>query len=117
MGSPQVFRARNAREYQALAADPEATPVAARQFSRRERLLVRVPVFASAHTPTVSARLVSSFGATLRELVVSQIPSRSADYQVDVPLAALANGAYAVEWTARTADGDVRDTVPFRVTP
>ena len=92
-------------------------PVAARQFSRTERLLVRVPVFSSHSTPTVSARLVTSFGTTMRVLVVSQLASTSADYQVDVPLAALANGAYAVEWTARTADGEVRDTVPFRVTP
>ena len=45
MGSSQVLRARNAREFQALAIDPEATPVASRQFSRSERLLVRIPVF------------------------------------------------------------------------
>jgi VWFA-related protein len=117
MGSPQVLRARNAREYQALAADPEATPVAARQFSRAERLLVRIPVFSAGSTPTVSARLVTSFGSAMRDLVVTSTPSRPNEYQADVPLAALANGSYIVEWTARTADGEVRDRVPFRVTP
>ena len=117
MGSPLVLRARNAREYQALAADPEAVPVAARQFSRAERLLLRIPVFSSGATPTVSARLVSSFGNAMRDLVVTGTPSRPNEYQADVPLAALANGSYAVEWIARTAEGEVRDRVPFRVTP
>jgi VWFA-related protein len=117
MGSPQVLRARNAREFKAIASDPEATPVASRQFSRSEQLLIRIPVFAAAGAPTVSARLVSGYGSAMRDLTVSQTPSSANDYQVDVPLAALANGAYVVEWTARTADGEVRERVPFRVTP
>jgi hypothetical protein len=117
MGSPEVLRARNAREYQALAGDPEATPVATRQFSRAERLLIRIPVFSAGGAPTVSARLVTSFGSAMRDLIVTPTPSRPAEYQVDVPLAALANGSYTVEWTARTAEGEVRDRVSFRVTP
>jgi VWFA-related protein len=117
MGSPEVMRARTAREYQALAADPDATPVASRQFSRTERLLIRVPVFSTGGAPTVGARLVTSFGGTMRDLVVTRTPSRANDYQVDVPLAALANGSYFVEWTARTAEGEIRDRVAFRVTP
>jgi VWFA-related protein len=117
MGSPEVMRARTAREYQALAADPDATPVASRQFSRTERLLIRIPVFSTGGAPTVGARLVTSFGSTMRDLVVTPTPSRANEYQVDVPLAALAIGSYAVEWTARTAEGDVRDRVAFRVTP
>lgn len=117
MGSPLVLRARTAREFRALAADPEAIPVASRQFSRSERLLVRIPVFSTGNPPTVSARLVTSFGGVMRDLVVAPTPSRPSEYQVDVALAALANGSYVVEWTARTAEGEVRDRVPFRVTP
>jgi len=117
MGSPEVMRARTAREYDALAADPHATPVASRQFSRAERLLVRIPVFSTGVKPTVSARLVTSFGSAMRDLVVVPTPSRPNEYQVDVPLAALANGSYTVEWTARTAEGEIHDRVAFRVTP
>src|SRR5262249_48390045 len=117
MGSPEVMRARTAREYDALAADPDATPVASRQFSRAERLLVRIPVFSTGEKPTVSARLVTSFGSAMRNLVVVPTPSRPNEYQVDVPLAALANGSYTVEWTARTAEGEIHDRVAFRVTP
>ena len=47
LGTPQVFRARNARELRALEQDPEAVPVASREFSRAEQLFVRVPVYAS----------------------------------------------------------------------
>lgn len=117
MGSPEVMRARTAREYDTLAADPDATPVASRQFSRAERLLVRIPVFSTGEKPTVSARLVTSFGSAMRDLVVTPTPSRLHEYQVDVPLAGLANGSYTVEWTARTAEGEIHDRVPFRVTP
>lgn len=117
MGSSEVMRARTAREYDALAADPEATPVASRQFSRTERLLVRIPVFSTGAKPTVSARLVTSFGNAMRDLVVTATPSRPDEYQVDVPLAGLATGSYTVEWTARTAEGEARDRVAFRVTP
>jgi hypothetical protein len=117
MGSPEVLRARTAREYQALATNPDATPVATRQFSRAERLLIRIPVFSAGGPPRVSARLVTSFGSAMRDLIVTPTPSRLAEYQVDVPLAALANGSYTVEWTARTAEGEVSDHVSFRVTP
>src|SRR5262245_18894283 len=117
MGSPQVLRARNAREYQTIAADPEATPVASRQFSRMGRLLIRLPVSSTGETPTVSARLVTGFGSVMRNLTVVPTPSRSAEYQADVPLAALAVGSYAVELTARTAAGEVHERVTFRVTP
>jgi len=117
MGSPEVMRARTARDYDALAADPDATPVASRQFSRAERLLVRIPVFSTGEKPKVSARLVTSFGSAMRDLAVVPTPLRPNEYQVDVPLAALANGSYTVEWTARTAEGEIHDRVAFRVTP
>src|SRR3954467_17185 len=68
IGTAQVFRARSAREYREIVADPAAAPVAARQFSRADRLLIRVPVYASGVSPSVSARLVSRFGSALRDL-------------------------------------------------
>ena len=43
IGTPEVMRARNAREFRALGADPDATPVSSRVFSRTERLLIRLP--------------------------------------------------------------------------
>ena len=48
VATPQVFRARTAREWQALAADPRAVPTITREFSRSERLLVRFNVYGPA---------------------------------------------------------------------
>jgi hypothetical protein len=93
----------------------ESVPVVTRQFSRSERLLIRIPANAGSGVPTVSAGLVSRFGAR-RELEVADWPD-SQGYQVDVPLAGLAAGEYQVEVTATNADGTARDSVAFRVTP
>jgi hypothetical protein len=115
LGTPQVLRARTAREFRALAANADAAPVAARQFSRSERLLIRVPVYAAGQAPTVSARLVNRFGA---ERVLRGERSPGSDgYQVDVPLAALVAGDYVVEVTASNEDGNAQDSVAIRVTP
>jgi VWFA-related protein len=115
LGTLQVLRARNAREFRAVAASREGVPVVSRQFSRSERLLIRIPTDAGSGVPAVSAGLVSRFGAR-RDLEVAGWPD-SKGYQVDVPLAGLAAGEYVVEVTATNADGTARDSVAFRVTP
>ncbi len=43
LGTPAVFRARTARDFQQLKADVDAVPQTARDFSRTDRLLIRVP--------------------------------------------------------------------------
>src|SRR4029078_10120179 len=45
LGTPELFRARTVRELQQLKADANAVPQAAREFSRTDRLLIRVPVY------------------------------------------------------------------------
>jgi hypothetical protein len=116
IGSIEVLRARNAREYNALAADPDAAPVAARQFSRAERLIVRIPVYAAGRVPAVSARLVSAFGAAMRDLPVTIAPATDT-YQIDLPLAALASGAYSLELDVRSGSDHGTDSLSFRVIP
>jgi hypothetical protein len=117
LGTAEVMRARTMREQRALEADPEAAPVAARQFSRAERLLIRLPVFSSGEAPVVSAILVSRLGGVMRQLSPSPMPSRPNVFEFDVPLASLAAGAYSVELRASTSAGEARDSVPIRVTP
>ena len=114
LGTLQVLRVRNAREYRLVAASADSAPVVARQFSRSERLLIRVPAD-SRSAPDVSARLTSKFGA-MRPLQVEPWP-QSTGYQIDVPLAGLAAGEYLVEVTATNEDGTAKDSVAFRVTP
>ena len=58
LGTAELFRGRTVREYQQLKADPDAVPLAAREFSRTDRLFVRVPAYGpGGTTPAVSAHI------------------------------------------------------------
>lgn len=115
LGTPQVWRARNAREFRRLQEHPESAPVAAREFSRTERLLIRVPAF-GAGAPLVTARLLSRMGRPMRDLPMA--PDEDRDLRtIDLPLAGFAVGEYVIELTARGGDRDVRETLRFRVVP
>jgi hypothetical protein len=115
LGTPQVWRARTAREFRALLEHPEAPPAAAREFSRAERLLIRVPAFGS-DAPVVSARLLSRQGVPMRELPLS-VESDASTRQMDLPLAGFAVGEYVIEFAAHGAGRDVREALRFRVVP
>jgi hypothetical protein len=115
IGTPEVLRARNAREFRALEAQA-AVPVASREFSRTERLLIRFPAYGPAGTPPlVTARLLGRQGHEMRALPVApaSTPGESA---IDLPLAGLAAGEYTIEVTASSGRGDAKDRVGFRVT-
>jgi hypothetical protein len=117
LGTPEVLRARNAREFRSLDVTG-AVPVSSREFSRTERLLIRFPVYAPEGTrPTVSARLLSRTGQPMRSLPVVTAAAREVENAVDLPLAGLAAGEYFVEVEAATASGDAKDRIGFRVTP
>jgi VWFA-related protein len=115
VGTPEVMRARNAREFRTLDVDA-AVPVASREFSRTERLLIRFAAYASADTPpAVSAKLLGRTGVPIRELAV--VPSATTgDLAIDLPLASFAVGEYVVEVTAKSGARDATDRVTFRVT-
>jgi len=116
LGTPEVFRARTAREQQQIRTDADAVPVASREFSRTDRLLVRVPAYGPGNsTPTVTVKLLNRDGQAMTELPVSPAASQSAR-QVDVPLAALAPGDYVLEITATGDGGNAKQLVAFRVT-
>ncbi|MDO8794574.1 MAG: hypothetical protein Q7J25_08150, partial [Vicinamibacterales bacterium] len=113
LGTPQVLRARTARDYQQIKSDPDAVPLPAREFSRTDRLLIRVPAYGPGNTaPALSAHLLNRGGQAMSELQTG--PSTSPDVQqIDLPLAGLAAGEYLLEITA----GDLKELVGFRVTP
>ena len=117
IGTPEVLRARNAREFRTLETD-SAVPVASREFSRTERLLIRFPAYApEGDRPTVSARLLSRLGQPMRDLTVAAVPGDDGEHAIDLPLAGLAAGEYVVEVEAATSSGEAKDRVGFRVTP
>jgi VWFA-related protein len=117
-GSAAVYRARTARELrEILDGDAATAPVASRQFSRSEQLVVRVPVISRDGEPTVTVRLQSRFGAAMRDLPVTRVGTMKDAVQVELPLAALASGGYMIEFAAHSATSAVTDRLEFVVTP
>jgi hypothetical protein len=115
LGTPEVMRARNARELRALAGS-DAVPVVSREFSRAEQLLVRVPVYA-ADDPAlqVSARLLGRSGQAMRTLAPLAASGRGPFDTFTLPLAGLATGEYTIEVTAKSPRGQASDRLTFRV--
>jgi VWFA-related protein len=116
LGTPEVLRARTARDFQQLKADADAVPVAVREFSRTDHLLIRVPAYGPANTtPAVAAHLLNRTGQAMSELQVTAAASGS-DRQIDLPLAGLAPGEYVVEIKATGEGGEATELVGIRVT-
>jgi len=116
IGTPEVRRARTARDLQRMAAD-DAPVAISRQFSRTESLVVRVPVSGASGTPTVTARLVSQPGTVLRSFEPVPVDTRPGYFEVQLPLAWLAIGNYALEFSASSGTARAGERVAFRVTP
>ncbi len=116
LGTPAVYRFRTARELQQLKADAKAVPTAAREFTRTERLLIRVPAYGpAATTPKLTARLLNRAGQAMTDLQVTAAASSDAPSEIEVPLASLSAGEYLVEVTAAGESGS-QQLIGFRVT-
>ena len=116
IGTPEILRARNAREFRLLD-DSAAVPVASREFSRSERLLIRFAAYGPADAmPLLSAKLLSRMGQTMRTLAVAPAATPGGANEIDLPLAGLASGEYLIELTATTPAGEAKDRLTFRVT-
>jgi VWFA-related protein len=115
VGTPEILRARNAREFRTLDAEM-AVPVASREFQRTERLLIRFQAYGPAGgATTVSARLLGRMGHPIRDLEVAPAATPG-DSAIDLPLASFANGEYAIEVSAKSGARDATDRVTFRIT-
>jgi VWFA-related protein len=114
VGTPEILRARNAREFRAL--DEAAVPVASREFSRTERLLIRFRAYGPAgDPPVVSARLLDRMGHAMRALAISSSPTDGV-HTIDLPLAGFAPGEYALEVKAAAGPREASERTPIRIT-
>jgi hypothetical protein len=117
LGTPQIFRVRNARERRLLDGVADAAPVASREFSRTEELLIRFPAYGPPGSQlTPSARLLNRAGQPMRDLPIEPSPSLNGWNQLDIPLAAFAPGEYLIELSAKGQGGETKDRVSFRIT-
>jgi hypothetical protein len=116
LGTAEVFRGRTVREFQQLKTDPDAVPLAGREFSRTDRLFVRIPAYGPGDTtPALSVHILNRAGQAMSELPVT--PSGTAGvHQLDLPLAGLAPGEYVLEIKATGEGGEAKELVGFRVT-
>jgi len=115
LSTPRVYRARTAREFQTLAADPNAIPAPGREFLRTERLLIRFDAYGpGTEKPAVTAALLNRAGTKMSDVQVAPAAA-GATHQIDLGLASIPTGEYLVEITARSGDGEVKELVPFRL--
>jgi hypothetical protein len=95
--TPEVYRARTARELAQIRASTTAMPTAARQFTRTDQLLLRFRAYGpGGTTPTIGARLINARGENMSTLPV---PPARPDGAFELPImpSGLAPGAYAIE--------------------
>ncbi|MCC7418017.1 MAG: VWA domain-containing protein [Acidobacteria bacterium] len=115
LGTPEVFKARTLRELDALKTAPDPMPIASREFSRTERLLIRVPAYGPGGAPpALTARLLNRAGAPMSDLAVAAQPAAGAPGRLELSLAALAPGDYVIEIAAE--GGPAKELIGIRVT-
>jgi VWFA-related protein len=115
IGTLEILRARTAREFRTLDA-AAAVPVASREFSRTEHLLIRFRAYGAGGTPpSVSAQLVDRAGHAIRPLEVAGAASRG-DNTIDLPLAGFAPGDYFIDVKATSGAREATERTSFRVT-
>jgi hypothetical protein len=113
--TPRVYRVRTIPELQALKANRDAIPTTERQFSRTDRLYLRVDAYAPGGvTPPVTARLLNRAGQSMADVPVQQAPGRPAE--LELALSPLAAGEYLIELNARSEGGSTaQELIAFRV--
>jgi VWFA-related protein len=115
LGTPTVFRARTLRDYQQLKTDPKPVPVATREFSRTDRVLIRVPAYGPGDASKLVVKLLNRAGQPMSDVPSTGAPT-TGEQQIDLPLAGLAPGEYVLQIKATADGGEAKEElVAFRV--
>jgi len=115
LGTPVLFRARTPREIQQLKADAQAVPATTREFSRTDRVFMRVAAY-GAGAPALSVHMLNRAGQAMSELPVTAPAAPGGEALVDVPLSGVAPGDYIIEVKATGEGGEAKELIGFRVT-
>ncbi len=113
--TPQIFRARTARELQVLRQSPSPSPTTSRDFSRTEQILIRFKAYGPGGTPpAVTVRLVNSVGETMSTFPPADVRP---DGFIDLPfsLGGLVTGTYLIEIEAASSDLKSHVVIGFRI--
>ena len=109
-----LITTQSAREFRDVTVDANPAPVPSRQFRRTERLVIRVPAYASGTRVPVTARLLNRLAQPMRDL--ESLPDAGGVAQFDLPLAPLAPGEYYLLFSVPGPSGPVEQRVGFRIT-
>jgi len=113
--TPELFRARTARDVQQLKAAALPMPNTARLFSRTDRLYVRFRVYApGGTTPAPTLRLLNRNGDVMSTVPVTVDPVRGVEGEF--ALGGVPPGDYLLEAAASSDADAARVLVAFRVT-
>ena len=94
----------------------DAPPYAGHDFSRSERLLVRLSLFGDATDASVSGRLLGRIGGQqLATLPIAAVAARPGTYQIDLPLQSVAPGDYVIAVAAAKGAQRAEAFVAIRV--
>ncbi len=116
IGTPGVFRARTQRDFLQLKGDAQATPTAGREFSRAERVFIRIPVYTPGDAPpTVTARLLNRSAQPMGNLAVNPSASDASVKEIDLSLAPMPPGEYLVEIVVAGPGDPITSVLGFRV--
>ena len=107
LSTPRVFRARTNRDFQMAARDPDAVPVAGREFLRTDRLLIRFDVYGS-EAPT--AVVLNRNGQKMSDIPITPT-TVGGTHQIDLALGAFPPGQYLIEVGA----GSAKELIPLRI--
>jgi hypothetical protein len=114
IATPEVFRAKTARDIQNIKAASGRPPTADRSFTRTDRLFIRATAYAPGNTtPTMAARLLNRNGDGMSDIPV-RTPAPGA-MEIDFPLSNLAPGDYLIELSAKAGQGAAQTLVAFKV--
>jgi len=114
ISTPRLYRARTAREALLVRNNADTPPTATREFSRAERLLVRLDAYAAAGgPPEVTAKLLNRTGTTMADVPIQAVQGKP--YLIDFPLASLAAGEYIIQVDAKTASGTAQQMIGLKV--
>jgi len=116
LSTPRVFRSRNAREFQGVVSDPGAVPVASREFSRVERLLVRFDAYLpGSEKAAPTAVLLSPGGQKVADLTVAPATA-GGTHQIDLALKTMAAGEYVIEIALKDGTGaEAKEWIALRI--
>jgi hypothetical protein len=111
--TPVVYLARTPAEARTLT-DPKAPVHAGREFVRTDRLAIRLRTYgSSAAGAEITGRLIDRRGATLIPLAIAG-PSNGW-HHLDLPLASIAPGDFAIVFEARSGEHRAEAVVPVRI--